>query len=190
MNSTPNLTALFLFAILVAVILGLIFSFLAIYVARENRSAERGRIAAKENPQYKEPRSLPDTGFYYQKTGRLGNSRHMKVRLYSLEDYDGELGGKRDAFKAAEFVAALKAYGYYGDHWHEMACEQAVSSLGLKAEDCEVDERRGVLLLRKLPEGLPAKARENLDQPEGLRPFAGEGGASRNVTPNHKEYRG
>lgn len=190
MNSTPNLTALFLFAILAAVILGSIFSFLAIYVARENRSAERGRIAAKESSQYKEPQSLPETGFYYLRTGRLRNSMDMKVRLYSPEEHGRELGYTSEASRSGEFVAALKAYGYYGDHWHEMACEQAVSSLGLKAEDCEVDERCGVLLLRKLPEGLPAKARENLDQPEDLRLFAGEDGASRNATPDHKEYRG
>lgn len=190
MNSTPSLTALFLFAILAVVILGSIFLFLSIYVARENTSTERSRIAAKENPQYKEPRSLRDTGFYYQKAGRLGNSRHMKVRLYSLEDYDREIGGRREAFGAGSFVAALKAYGYYGDHWHEMPCERAISSLGLKAKDCEVDEDRGALLLRKLPEGLPAKAREDLDQPEDLRLFTGENRDSRNVTPDHKEYRG
>lgn len=194
MNFTTNLTTVFLFEILTVVLLGAIFSCLAIYVIRENRSTERGRIAARANPMVsQEAKLLPETGFYYQKTGRLGSSRHMKVRLYSLEDYDRELGGKSEkseTFGAGGFIAALKAYGYYSDHWYEMPCERAISSLGLEAKDCEVDEDCRVLLLRKLPEGLPAKAREKLDQPEALRLFAPEGGPPRNVSPTRKGYGG
>lgn len=195
MNFTPDLTTLFLLLILTTVVLGGIFSFLAIYVTRENRSTERNRIAARANPMAsQEAKSLPETGFYYQKAGRLGSSRHMKVHLYSLQDYDRELGGKSEKSEvlgSSGFIAALKAYGYYSDHWYEMPCERAISSLGLKAKDCEVDEDRGALLLRKLPEGLPVKAREKFDQPEGpkdLRLFAPDGEPSRNVSLTRKGY--
>lgn len=190
MSSTPNLTSLFLFEILAVLALGSIFLFLAIYVVRENRSSERSRRAAKESSRHEKPHPLTDTGFYYQKTGRLGNSRHMKVQLYSREDYEGELGGEHDVFGAGDFVAALKAYGYYGDHWHEMPSSQAISCLGLKAEDCEAHGHGGTLLLRRLPKGLLARARERLDQPEELRLFAGDGGALLDAGTHHRKYRG
>jgi hypothetical protein len=53
LNSTPNLTSLFLFEILAVLALGSIFLFLAIYVVRENRSSERSRGAAKESFRHK-----------------------------------------------------------------------------------------------------------------------------------------
>lgn len=190
MNSAPNLTSLFMFEMLAVLALGSTFLFLAIYVVRENRSSARSRMAAKESSWHEDPPPLTDTGFYYQKTGRLGSSKHMKVRLYSREDYEGELGGDRDVFGAGGFVAALKAYGYYGDHWHEMPSSQAMSCLGLKAEDCEAHGHGGTLLLRRLPKGLPARAREKLDQPEELRLFAGDGGALRDAGTHDRKYRG
>jgi hypothetical protein len=62
LNSTPNLTSLFLFEILAVLALGSIFLFLAIYVVWENRSSERSRVAAKESFRHKEPHPLTDTG--------------------------------------------------------------------------------------------------------------------------------
>lgn len=184
MNIPPNLMLLFLLQILFAVVLGSIFLFLAIYVVRENRVTERNRVAARENQAGKEARSLPETVFYYLRTGRLRGSIDMRVRLYSLEDYDTELGGKREASRSDGFVAALKAYGYHDDDWHPMSCKQAISSLGLEARECEADNDCGTILLRKLPEGLPDKAGDKLDQPEDLRLFAPEGRSLQSVSPD------
>ncbi len=47
MTFTPNLTSLFLLEILVIVVLGSVFLFGAIYVVREGRSIERGRVSGR-----------------------------------------------------------------------------------------------------------------------------------------------
>ena len=190
MTFTPYLTSLFLLEILVIVVLGSIFLFGAIYVVREGRSIERGRVAARDNPMDEEARPLPQTEFYYLRTGRLRKSIEMKVRLYSLEDYGRELGRTAEASRSGGFVAALKPYAYHVDHWYEMPCEQAISGLGLKAEECEVDEDCGALLLRKLPKGLSDTAWEKLDRPGDLRLIAPEDRSSRSVNAIRKEHDG
>lgn len=178
MTFTPYLTSLFLLEILVIVILVSTFLFCAIYVLREDRAIERSRVAARDNPTDKEARLLPETEFYYLRTGRLRSSIAMKVRLYSLEDYGRELRRTGEARGTDGFVVALKAYGYHVDHWYEMSCGQAITGLGLRAEECEADETCGALLLRKLPRGISDTSWGKLDRPEDLRLFAPEGGSS------------
>jgi hypothetical protein len=106
------------------------------------------------------PRRPPRREFY--KSMGLETTEEMKIRLYSLEDYEGELGGEADALDRSGFVAALKAYRMLDDGWHDYSPRRAADVLELASEDYEIDEERSALLLRRLPPGLPTEARDVL----------------------------
>ncbi len=92
----------------------------------------------------------------------LENDEDMKMRLYSLDEYRGELGGDVEDSGARRFVGAIKAYRPVGNEWYDFPPDRAADILDLAPEDYEVDRERGVLLLRKLPRGLPPEARDVL----------------------------
>ena len=89
----------------------------------------------------------------------------MKMRLYSLNDYESELKGDGDAFGRDGYVAALKAYGrtdsmMLEDEWLECSPRKAAGLLGLAPGEYGVDEEHKAILLRRLPHGFPACARD------------------------------
>ena len=84
----------------------------------------------------------------------------MKLRLYSPENYQHELGGDGSALKRSGFIAALKPYRLLEDEWLEYPLQPAARSIKLAPEDYEVDEEHRVLLLRRLPHGFPLSARD------------------------------
>lgn len=89
----------------------------------------------------------------------------MKIRLYSLNDYESELKGDGDAFGRDGYVAALKAYGrtdsmMLEDEWLECSPRKAATLLGLAPGEYGVDEEHKAILLRRLPHGFPACARD------------------------------
>ncbi len=98
----------------------------------------------------------------FYKRMSLENDEDMKMRLYSLDEYRGELGGDVENSGAGRFVGAIKAYRPVGDEWYDFPPERAADVLDLAPEEYEVDRERGVLLLRKLPRGLPPEARDVL----------------------------
>jgi hypothetical protein len=56
----------------------------------------------------------------------------------------------------------MKAYRPVGDEWYDFTPDRAADVLNLAPEEYEVDRERGVLLLRRLPRGLPSEARNVL----------------------------
>lgn len=150
-----DLTVTFLIEILfVIVLLGvLVVGALVAYRRRDGTGGansrttmeERGREAAREPTDRRE---------FFKSTGP-GRNEEVKLRLYSLEEYRGELGG--DAPPGGT-VAALKAYRRLQDVWLDLPPGQAASALELSPEDYEVDGERGVLLLKRMPPGLPSSA--------------------------------
>ena len=93
----------------------------------------------------------------------------MKMRLYSLNDYESELEGDGDAFGRDGYVAALKTYrraiaaprvDMLEDEWLECSPRKAASLLGLAPGEYGVDEEHKAILLRRLPHGFPACARD------------------------------
>ena len=84
------------------------------------------------------------------------------MHLYSVNEYEREFGSDLRAHGAGRFVAALKSYRPVGDEWYDLPPERAARVLDLSPEDYEVDGEHGILLLRKLPHGLPTEARDIL----------------------------
>lgn len=160
---------LLLVAVVIAMIVGA-----ALYIAATNRRSrsETGRRvgtadvpfgtapgdpAAGEEPplRLREPRRE-----FYKSLG-LETAEDMKLRVYSVDEYRNELGGTH-AGSNGGFVAALKAYRQLDDDWVEYSPRKAADVLELAPEDYEVDEEHSALLLRTLPPGLPAAARDVL----------------------------
>ena len=108
-----------------------------------------------------EQRAAADPHEFYKRTS-LENDEDMKMHLYSVAEYDKEFGRDLGSRGGRRFVAALKAYRPVGDEWYDLQPERAARVLDMSPDDYEVDGEHGVLLLRKLPHGLPLEARDLL----------------------------
>jgi len=113
------------------------------------------------------PRRPPRRDFY-ERIG-LPRGAEMKIRLYSLNDYESELKGDGDAFGRDGYVVALKAYrraivaprvDMLEDEWLECSPRKVASLLGLAPGEYEVYEEHKAILLRRLPYGFPACTRD------------------------------
>ena len=129
-------------------------------LSRGGRAGDRadpteGRSGLPEQRAQVDPRE-----FYKRMT--LENDEDMKMRLYSMDDYRRELGGDPGSHGGGRFVAALKAYRPVDDEWYDFPPERAARILDMKPGDYEIDGEHGALLLRRLPHGLPAEARDLL----------------------------
>ena len=67
-----------------------------------------------------------------------------------------------EASGAGRLVGAIKAYRPVGDEWYDFPPDRAADVLDLAPEEYEIDRELGVLLLKKLPRGLPPEARDIL----------------------------
>ena len=137
------------------VLLAVIFAVGAAYVTRHE---------AQEREEYqREARRRTDgvmaNGREFYKSLGLGTGEQFKIRLYTLDEYRDDLGGS-DSFGEEEFIGALKTYRQLDGDWYETQPQNAVSSLDLGESDYRLDEERGVLLLKKLPPGVPPAARD------------------------------
>lgn len=103
---------------------------------------------------------VPHREFYKRMSSE--NDEDMKMHLYSLDEYAGDLGGDEGAFGAGRLIGAMKAYRPVGDEWYDFTPDRAADVLNLAPEEYEVDRERGVLLLRRLLRGLPSEARNVL----------------------------
>jgi hypothetical protein len=79
----------------------------------------------------------------------------VKLRLYSPEEYREESGV---GAVPEGTVAAVRAYRRLEDEWLDLSPQQAANALELSPEDYEADEGRGILLLKRMPPGLPPSA--------------------------------
>ncbi len=112
----------------------------------------------------------PPRRVFYERIG-LPRGEEMKMRLYSLNDYESELEGDGDALRCDGYVAALKTYrraiaaprvDMLEDEWLECSPRNAASLLRLAPGEYIVDEEHKAILLRRLPHGFPACARDCL----------------------------
>ena len=94
----------------------------------------------------------------------------MKMRLYSLNDYESELKGDGGAFGRDGYVVALKGYMMLEDEWLDCSPRKAAGLLGLAPEEYGVDEEHKAILLRRLPHGFPACARDCYTDAPEMRP--------------------
>jgi len=130
---------------------------LAIPSVRPSGTAPKGPSPALPRP----PHPLGSPHEYFKSMG-LETGEEMKMRLYSLDEYEKDLGGDSHAARSGHHVAALKAYRPVDDEWYDYPPDRAARVLDLALEDYEVDARHGALLLKRLLRGLPESAREVL----------------------------
>ncbi len=97
---------------------------------------------------------------FYKSMG-LETTEDIKLRLYSIEEYQDELGGSH-ARADSGFVAATKVYRQLDEEWYDYSPRKAANVLELAPEDYEVDREGSALLLRRLPPGIPPEARDAL----------------------------
>ncbi|CAN5700433.1 hypothetical protein BH20ACT11_BH20ACT11_08220 [soil metagenome] len=138
------------------VLLALIFAFGAAYITR-NEGREREEFADQSRRRASEHQS--DGREFYKSLG-LGTGEQVKIRLFTLDEYRGDLGGDDSSVGDERFIGALKAYRQFDDDWYETPPEKAASPLDLGEDDYRLDEERKVLLLKKLPPGIPPAARD------------------------------
>ena len=145
--------------LVVLLILGVIAG--ALYLASGNRRGNEQVDRSEGLSGSQEQRARIDPHEFYKRTS-LENDEDMKMHLYSANEYESEFGGNLRTHGDGRFIAALKSYRPVGDEWYELPPERAADVLGLSREDYEVDGEHGLLLLRKLPHGLPTEARDLL----------------------------
>jgi hypothetical protein len=171
---TPTLEVLFLFELLLMALVIIWAVAGAVYIAIHDRrirretgrqvgtadiavgatSHERASVMAQGPAPHQPPRRD-----FYQSIG-LQRGVEMKMRLYSLNDYESELKGDGGAFGRDGYVAALKGYMMLEDEWLDCSPRKAAGLLGLAPGEYGVDEENKAILLRRLPHGFPACARD------------------------------
>jgi hypothetical protein len=141
--------------VLVAVVVGA-----AIYLATEGRRSASGGVGPVAEPARTSPPegNEPRREFYMA----VSQEREVRLRLYSLDEYRKHLGGDADDARNRGMRLAMKAYTPMDRDWYDLPPERAARDLGLGPTDYEVDGAHGALLLRRLPRGLPAAARDAL----------------------------
>ncbi len=150
-----ELTVTFLIEILVvAVLLGVLLVSLLISLRRRSvrdEDASRARAEQSGKEAAREPLNRRE---FFKSTG-LGKNQEIKLRLYSPDEYREELDGGN---LPKGTLAAVKAYRRLEDEWLNLPPRQAADALELPPEDYAADEEREVLLLKRMPPGLPSSA--------------------------------
>lgn len=153
------MNTLFIALLALLVVLAVVFAVGAAYITRhegeereEFRNEARRRAAGRQG----------DGREFYKSLG-LGTGEQIKIRLFTLDEYRDELGGDADAAGGERFIGALKAYRRFDDDWYETPPEKAAAPLDLAEGEYRLDEERRVLLLKKLPPGIPPSARDLFD---------------------------
>ena len=189
----PNLEMLFLFELLLVVLMIIWLVAGAVYITLRDRrirretgrqvgtadiavgatSQERASVTAQGPAPHQPPRRD-----FYERIG-LQRGVQMKMRLYSLNDYESELKGDGDASGRDGYVVALKAYrraivaprvDMLEDEWLDCSPRKAAGLLGLGPGEYGVDEEHKAVLLRRLPHGFPACARDYYTDAPEMRP--------------------
>lgn len=152
MNALFTFEVLIVAVLVVAVVVGGAYAVIA--ARQRDRAPDR-----EEEPEGATTAAAPPPREYYKSMG-LETTEEMKIRLYSLDEYREDIGGDAEASRSGRFVAALKAYRQLDDDWYDYPPNRAADVLELTPEDYEVDDERGVLLLRRFPPGLPVSSRD------------------------------
>jgi hypothetical protein len=158
-RSHMNASQIFVFELVLVALLILGAVAGALYLYSRNRRGGERTDPTEGLSGSREQRAAVDPREFYKRMS-LENDEDMKMRLYSVNEYRNELGGDPRAHGDGRFVAVLKAYRPAGDEWYDLPPERAARVLGMEPGDYEVDGEHGVLLLHRLPHGLPAEARD------------------------------
>ena len=169
-----DLQTMFIIELVLAVVLLIVMVGTLLYLARDHRRLRRetGRqVGTADIPvgltpdeptngatERAAPHYTPHREFYESVGPRRGEE--MKLRLYSPENYQRELGKDGSALRRSGFIAALKPYKMLEDEWLEYPLQPAAKLMWLAPEDYEVDEEHKALLLKRLPHGFPVSARD------------------------------
>ena len=133
----------------------------ALYVASQNRSGGERVDRSEGLSGSSEQRAQIDPHEFFKRMS-LENDEDMKMHLYSVDEYEKEFGSSLRSRGAGRFIGALKAYRPVGDEWYDFPPDRAARVLDMEDGTYEVDAEHGVLLLHKLPHGLPTEARDVL----------------------------
>lgn len=145
----------FLALLVLLLLLAGIFAVGAAYITRhEAREREEHHSQAR-----KRASERGDGREFYKSLG-LGTGEQIKIRLFTLDEYRDELGGDPASFGGERIMGALKSYRRMDSDWYETPPEKAAAPLSLEEGDYRLDEERSVLLLKKLPPGIPPAARD------------------------------
>jgi hypothetical protein len=169
-----NLQTMFIIELVLGAVMLTVMVGLLLYLAMDHRRLRRetGRqvgtadipvgLASREPTEGATERATPRHTLRREFYKSIGPRRgeEMKLRLYSPENYQHELGGDGSALKRSGFVAALRAYRMLEDEWLEYPPQPAAKVIRLTPEDYKVDEEHKALLLRRLPHGFPLSARD------------------------------
>lgn len=153
------MNAFFIVLLVLLAVLAVIFAVGAAYVTRfEGR--DREKFANQARSRSAERAEHHGDGREFYKSLGLGTGEQVKIRLFTLGEYRDELGEDAEAARGQGCRGALKAYRRLDDEWYETPPDKAAAPLSLGEEDYRLDEERSVLLLRKLPPGIPPSARD------------------------------
>ena len=133
----------------------------ALYVFSQNRNGGERVDRSEGLSGSSEQRAQIDPHEFYKRMS-LENDEDMKMHLYSVDEYEREFGSSLRSRGSGRFIGALKAYRPVGDEWYDFPPDRAARVLGMEDDAYEVDAEHGVLLLHKLPHGLPTEARDVL----------------------------
>jgi hypothetical protein len=153
-DMAPNLEMLFLFELLLVALMIIWMVAGAVYIAIRDRrirretghhvgtadivvgatSQERVNVMAQGPAPHQPPRRD-----FYERI-ELQRGVEMKMRLYSLNDYESELKGDGDVFRRDGYVVALKGYRMLEDQWLDCAPRKAAGLLRLAPGEYGVDE--------------------------------------------------
>lgn len=150
------MSTFFLVLLALLVVLAVVFAAGAAYITR-HEGEEREEYYEEARRRASEHRG--DGREFYKSLG-LGTGEQIKIRLFTLDEYRNELGGDADSAGSERFVGALKAYRQFDGDWYETPPEKAAAPLDLREGEYRLDEECRVLLLKKLPPGIPPSARD------------------------------
>lgn len=153
------MNTLFLVLLALLVVLAVVFAVGAAYITRHEKQE---REEFYDEARRRASRNRGDGREFYKSLG-LGTGEQLKIRLFTLDEYRDELGGDAGSAGRDRFIGALKAYRQLDGDWYETPPEKAAAPLDLGESEYRLDEERRVLLLKKLPPGIPPSARDLFD---------------------------
>lgn len=151
------MNAFFIVFLALLVLLAVILAVGAAYVTKhESQEREDFQNEARQRASERKP-----GGREFYKSLGLGTGEQVKVRLYTLDEYRDDLGG--DTTGGGRFIGAMKTYRQMSGDWYETPPQRSTEALGLGENDYSLDNERNILLLKKLPPGVPPSARDLFD---------------------------
>ncbi len=138
----------------------LVVLFAAGFLRSRGREGSGVEGAEPQRPGRADPHAGSSPIEVYKSVGALQEKAELKILIYTPEEYENQLGGDEKLLDRG-FIGAVKAYRQVeGEGWLELPAGRAAELLELRAGEYEEDAGRSVLLVRRLPPGLPASVQD------------------------------